>query len=34
MTGIWFASLASNKVIWAGRRFEILRGGTMREVKG
>jgi ceramide glucosyltransferase len=34
MTGIWFASLASNKVIWAGRRFEILPGGTMREVKG
>jgi ceramide glucosyltransferase len=34
MTGIWFASLVSNKVIWAGRRFEILPGGTMREVKG
>jgi ceramide glucosyltransferase len=34
MTGIWFASLASNKVTWAGRRFEILRGGAMREVKG
>jgi ceramide glucosyltransferase len=34
MTGIWFASLASNKVTWAGRRFEILPGGEMREVKG
>ncbi|MGH7948462.1 MAG: bacteriohopanetetrol glucosamine biosynthesis glycosyltransferase HpnI [Candidatus Binataceae bacterium] len=31
-TGIWFASLWSNKVLWAGRRFEVLRGGTMREV--
>jgi ceramide glucosyltransferase len=34
MTGIWFASLASNKVTWAGRRFEILPDGAMREVKG
>lgn len=34
MTGIWFASLASNKITWAGRRFEILRNGAMREVKG
>jgi ceramide glucosyltransferase len=34
MTGIWFASLVSNRVTWAGRRFEILRGGIMREVKG
>lgn len=34
MTGIWFAGLASNKVTWAGRRFEILRDGAMREVKG
>jgi ceramide glucosyltransferase len=34
MTGIWFTSLVSNKVTWAGRRFEILPGGTMREVKG
>jgi ceramide glucosyltransferase len=32
MTGIWFASLWSNKVQWAGRRFEVLRGGGMREV--
>jgi ceramide glucosyltransferase len=32
MTGIWFASLASNKVSWAGRRLVILAGGAMREV--
>ena len=34
MTGIWFASLLSNKVEWAGRRLEILADGTMREVDG
>ncbi len=34
MTGIWFASLLSNKVTWAGRKFQLMRGGTMREVKG
>ncbi len=34
MTAIWFASLAGNSVLWGGRRFEILAGGTMREVKG
>ena len=34
MTGIWFASLISKRVRWAGRSFEILRGGVMREVKG
>jgi ceramide glucosyltransferase len=33
MTGVWFASLASNRVMWGGRRFQILRGGAMREVK-
>lgn len=33
MTGVWFASLLSNKVIWAGRQFEVIRGGAMREVK-
>ena len=32
MTGIWFASLTSNRVMWAGREFQILRGGAMREV--
>jgi ceramide glucosyltransferase len=32
MTAVWFASLASNKVSWAGRRLVILPGGTMREV--
>jgi ceramide glucosyltransferase len=31
MTGIWFASLASNEVEWGGRRFRILSGGAMRE---
>jgi ceramide glucosyltransferase len=34
MTGIWFASLVSNRVTWAGRRVENIRGGIMREVKG
>lgn len=34
MTGIWFVSLLSNKVEWAGRRLEILADGTMREVDG
>ena len=32
MTAIWFASLLSNKVIWAGRRLEILPDGRMTEV--
>ncbi|MGC1398446.1 bacteriohopanetetrol glucosamine biosynthesis glycosyltransferase HpnI [Candidatus Binatus sp.] len=34
MTGVWFASLFSNKVKWAGREFKVVRGGAMREVKG
>ena len=34
MTGVWFASLLSNKVTWAGRQFKVIRGGVMREVKG
>ncbi|MGH7813590.1 MAG: bacteriohopanetetrol glucosamine biosynthesis glycosyltransferase HpnI [Candidatus Binataceae bacterium] len=34
MTGIWFASLLSNRVTWAGRRFQIMRGGAMREIGG
>jgi ceramide glucosyltransferase len=34
MTGIWFASLLSNKVRWAGRRLEIMPDGTLREVSG
>jgi ceramide glucosyltransferase len=33
MTGVWFASLLSNKVMWAGRKFQVIRGGAMREVK-
>ncbi len=33
MTGVWFASLFSNKVRWAGRKFQLMRGGAMREVK-
>jgi len=33
MTGVWFASLFSNKVKWAGRQFKVIRGGVMREVK-
>ena len=31
LTGIWFASLASNQVEWGGRRFRILADGAMRE---
>ena len=34
MTGIWCASLLSNKVQWAGRTLEILADGTLREVDG
>jgi ceramide glucosyltransferase len=33
MTGVWFASLLSNNVMWAGRRFKVIRGGAMREVR-
>jgi len=33
MTGVWFTSLLSNKVTWAGRQFKVIRGGVMREVK-
>ena len=33
MTGVWFTSLLSNKVIWGGRQFKVIRGGAMREVK-
>jgi ceramide glucosyltransferase len=33
MTAVWFASLVSNEVMWAGRRFRIMRGGAMREVR-
>jgi ceramide glucosyltransferase len=32
-TAIWFASLLSNKVVWAGRRFKVRRDGAMRELK-
>jgi hypothetical protein len=34
MTGVWFASLLSNNVMWAGRKFKVIRGGAMQEVKG
>jgi ceramide glucosyltransferase len=34
MTGVWFGSLFSNKVKWAGRQFKVIRGGMMQEVKG
>jgi ceramide glucosyltransferase len=34
MTGIWFASLLSNRVKWAERHLEILADGTLREVDG
>jgi ceramide glucosyltransferase len=34
MTAIWFASLVSNDVEWAGRRLRILRDGKMSEANG
>jgi ceramide glucosyltransferase len=34
MTGIWFGSLVSNKVVWGGRQLKILPDGTTREVNG
>jgi ceramide glucosyltransferase len=34
MSAVWFASLLSNKVVWAGRRLEILPDGKMLEVDG
>ena len=33
MTAVWFCSLLSNKVTWAGRKFQVERSGAMREVK-
>ncbi len=33
MTAVWFASLGSNRVVWAGRKLKVLRGGMIREVK-
>jgi ceramide glucosyltransferase len=33
MTGVWFTSLLSNNVMWAGRKFKVFRGGVMQEVK-
>ncbi len=32
MTGVWFASLVSNQVLWGGRRFQIMPGGAIREL--
>jgi ceramide glucosyltransferase len=34
MTGIWLMSLFGRKVVWAGRRFKIRRGGVMQEIGG
>jgi ceramide glucosyltransferase len=33
MSAIWFAGLFGSKVQWGERRFQILAGGAMREVK-
>jgi ceramide glucosyltransferase len=33
MSGVWFASLFSNNVKWAGRHFHLLPDGAMRELK-
>lgn len=32
MTGIYFAGLAGNTVLWGGRRFKLIPGGAMREL--
>jgi ceramide glucosyltransferase len=34
MTGVWFASLVSNQVMWRGRRLKILADGRIQEVSG
>lgn len=34
VTALWFAGLMSDRVSWRGRRLQILRDGTMREVDG
>jgi ceramide glucosyltransferase len=34
MTGVWFASLVSNHVMWRGRRLKILADGRIQEVSG
>jgi ceramide glucosyltransferase len=34
MTAVWLVSLLGRRVVWAGRRFEIGRGGEMREIGG
>jgi ceramide glucosyltransferase len=34
MTGVWFASLTSNNVMWRGRRLKILADGRIQEVGG
>jgi len=33
MTAIWFTSLCGNQVLWGGRRFRIMPGGSMREIE-
>lgn len=33
LTAIWFASFASNKVLWGGRKLMVTRGGVMHEIK-
>jgi len=33
MAGIWFASLTGNEVDWSGRRYRLLGGGRMEEIR-
>ncbi|HTY55784.1 MAG TPA: glycosyltransferase, partial [Candidatus Binataceae bacterium] len=33
MAGIWFASLVSNEIDWSGRRYRLLAGGRMEEIR-
>ncbi len=33
MAGIWFTSLVGNEVDWGGRRYRLLSGGRMEEIK-
>ena len=34
MAGIWFASLVGNEVDWGSRRYRLLSGGRMEEIRG
>jgi len=33
MAGIWFASMTNNEIDWSGRRYRLLGGGRMEEIR-